>query len=152
MKHKDGDVFNTTATYIGHGINCVGLMGAGIAKTVREKYPQVYKEYKYLCDTDRLSPGTFFAYPVGDGKVIVNLTTQQKPGANAQYNHVFNALYTFSKQASDSNRIARSGKVIAIPEIGCGIGGLDLNMVYDIITFVERVFPEIEYEMWHYGG
>jgi O-acetyl-ADP-ribose deacetylase (regulator of RNase III) len=150
MRYKNGDVFNSTAGYIGHGVNCVGLMGAGIAKTVREKYPQVYNEYNYLCENDYLKAGSFFAYPGGDGKVIVNFATQVRPGPDAKYNHVFNALYSFSNQASDPARIARNGRVVAIPHIGCG--GLDILKVCAIIKMVEGFFPEIEYEVWNYGG
>ncbi len=148
---KHGDVFTTDATYIGHGVNCVGLMGAGIAKTVREQFPQVYAEYKYLCDTKYLRPGAVFCYPE-NGKVIVNLATQDKPGPDARYNAVFCSLYSFSSMASKPEKIAKNGNIIAIPQIGAGIGGLEWDKVEKIIQTIEYLIPEIVYEVWIYGG
>lgn len=149
MIEKNGDLFTTEATYIGHGVNCMGLMGAGVAKTVREKFPQTYEEYQYMCSHNYLIVGDFFPYDE-NGKVIVNLATQYRPGPDATYEAVFGALTKFSKQASTPRRITKNGNVIAIPEIGCGIGGLEWPVVKKIILLVEEIYPEIEYEVWHY--
>jgi O-acetyl-ADP-ribose deacetylase (regulator of RNase III) len=151
MIKKDGDVFTTRATYIGHGVNCYGVMGAGIAKTVRDKFPRVYDEYRQVCQNSRLKPGDFFVYPE-NGKVIVNLATQNKPGPDATYEAVFNSLAGFSKGASSPKRLRKNGNVIAIPQIGAGIGGLDWSIVESIIEVVEKMYPEIEYEVWTYGN
>jgi O-acetyl-ADP-ribose deacetylase (regulator of RNase III) len=150
MIEKQGDVFTTDATYIGHGVNCKGVMGAGIAKTIREKFPKVYDEYRQVCANGGLVPGSLFAYPE-NGKMIVNLATQNNPGPDATYEAVINSLLHFSKVASEPNKIKRYGNTIAIPEIGCGIGGLEWPIVELAIELVEEVYPEIEYEVWHYA-
>lgn len=148
--NKTGDVFTTDATYIGHGVNCKGVMGAGIAKTIREKFPKVYDEYRQVCQNGGLIPGAIFAYPE-NGKMIVNMATQNNPGPDATYDAVFSCLYRFSRTASQPGKIKRYGNVIAIPEIGCGIGGLELPIVEMAIEMVEEIFPDITYEVWHYG-
>lgn len=149
MIERKGDVFTTDAKYIGHGVNCKGVMGAGIAKTIREKYPLVYNEYRIVCQTNPPpKTGTYFVYP-GRDKLIVNLFTQFNPGPDAAYEWVFLSLLRFSRRASD--RIERNGNLVAIPEIGCGIGGLEWPVVKKIIETVEAIVPEIEYEVWHYG-
>lgn len=158
MIERNGDVFTTDAIYIGHGVNICGVMGAGIAKTIREKFPQVYKEYKAVCEhgNDNIQlglgwwTGDFFAYPE-NGKVIVNFSTQEKPGPDATYEAVFSSLFKFSKQAAHPKKIEKNGNIIAIPEIGCGIGGLEWPVVELIIEAVEAAVPEIEYEVWHYA-
>lgn len=149
MINKKGDVFTTDAIYIGHGVNCYGVMGAGIAKTVRDKFPKVYEEYAEVCRNDKLKPGSFFPYPQ-HGKMIVNLATQNKPGPDATYENVFNALAGFSRQASTTIRLEAFGNVIAIPQIGAGIGGLKWPVVEMIVELVEEMYPEIVYEVWEY--
>lgn len=149
MIERHGDVFTTEATYIGHGVNCKGVMGAGIAKTVREKFPKVYEEYRHVCGSGGMEPGAVFPYPE-NGKMIVNMATQYMPGPDATYQNVFNCFHNFSRGASMPDRISRYGNVIAIPQIGAGIGGLDWNLIKKIIEVVEEVHPAIEYEVWYY--
>ena len=48
IKHIKRDIFKSGADLICHQVNCQGVMGSGIAKQVREKYPKVYKEYKRI--------------------------------------------------------------------------------------------------------
>ena len=45
----DGDLFTTDARFIVHQVNCKGVMGSGVAKQVRNKYPHVFVEYKKAC-------------------------------------------------------------------------------------------------------
>lgn len=150
MIERNGDLFASAATYLGHGVNCKGVMGAGIAKTFKEKYPKNYAEYRRACERGELTPGAILAYPE-NGKVIVNMASQNNPGADATYLALFHALYRFSHNASRPERIAKFGNTIAIPEIGCGIGGLAWLVVKDTILLVENIYPDIEYEVWHYA-
>jgi O-acetyl-ADP-ribose deacetylase (regulator of RNase III) len=150
MIERNGDVFTTKATYIGHGVNCRGVMGAGIAKTIRDRYPQVYLEYQKVCDSGAgFVPGNFFVYPE-NGKVIVNFATQDMPGPDATYDAVFCSLYRFAEVASNPKKLAKYGNVVAIPEIGCGIGGLEWPIVKMLIEAVEEIHPDIVFEVWHY--
>jgi O-acetyl-ADP-ribose deacetylase (regulator of RNase III) len=123
-------------------------MGAGIAKTIREKFPKVYDEYKQVCEIG-LNPGDVFVYSE-NGKVIVNLATQYMPGPNATYEAVALSLMRLSRGASRPEKIAKYGRKIAIPEIGCGIGGLEWPVIEQIIKSAEAAYPEVEYEVWHY--
>jgi O-acetyl-ADP-ribose deacetylase (regulator of RNase III) len=146
---KHGDVFTTKATYIGHGVNCQGVMGAGIAKTIKDKFPKNFAEYKKFCDEGIMVPGVYGAY-AENGKVIVNLATQDYPGADAKYEHVFKSLYYFAQRAGRKDTLALHGNKVAVPEIGCGIGGLEWPKVKAIVQCVESMVPTIEFEVWHY--
>ena len=46
----DGDIFECNDDAILHQVNCQGVMGSGVAKQVRERYPYVYKQYRQLCE------------------------------------------------------------------------------------------------------
>lgn len=50
----DGDLFTTDARFIVHQVNCKGVMGSGVAKQVRNKYPHVFVEYKKACSEEML--------------------------------------------------------------------------------------------------
>jgi O-acetyl-ADP-ribose deacetylase (regulator of RNase III) len=157
MIEKTGDLFESDAVYLGHGVNVCGVMGAGIAKTFREKYPHNYTNYKAACEAGRLLPGGFMVVPERsvdrDGLVLItNLASQEKPGADASYNWLFGSLYSWASQAAEPNRLRLYGGRIAIPEIGCGIGGLEWDKVKHIIETVEILYPEITFEVWHYAG
>lgn len=58
MKHVKGDILTTPTqnedTVICHQVNCCGVMGAGLAKQIRDKWPVVFDEYKKICGADKL--------------------------------------------------------------------------------------------------
>src|SRR6478609_351635 len=150
MIEKQGDLFDSDAAYIGHGVNVCGVMGAGIAKAFREKYPHNYDNYKAACEQGRLQPGGFMVVPErrdsGRLVLITNLASQNKPGADASYPWLFRSLWTWAEQASEPNRLRLYGGIIAVPEIGCGIGGLEWPKVKRIMGVIEDCFPDIEFE------
>ena len=82
---QTGNIFTTRAQAIGHGVNTKGVMGAGIAFSVRLMYPEVYLEYRELCESGELQPGDVYtALDENSGRYIVNLASQDAPGANAR--------------------------------------------------------------------
>lgn len=73
---EKGDIFALENIFnYAHGCNCAGAMGKGIALQFRNKYPEMYQEYKMLCKTDRFTPGQVSDYNYGNGH-IYNLATQ----------------------------------------------------------------------------
>lgn len=154
MQIHTGDLFTSSAAYLGHGVNLRGMMGAGIAKTFRERYPINYAEYKKACAYGTLSLGDVLVIPEREEnnrlRLITNLATQDLPGPNAEYKAVFGSLFSWAEKASRPERLSKFGGIMAIPEIGCGIGGLELPKVKAIVKAVEYCFPDIEFEMWHY--
>lgn len=149
MIEKNGDVFTTEATFIAHGCNVDGVMGAGVAATVRSRYPSIYEAYKYVCDTGRFKVGDCYALMASDGKVILNLATQDRPGPHARYEWVAEALMEAASEA-EGMMPEQDSILIAMPEIGCGIGGLDWEQVQILVESTESSFDAVEFEVWHY--
>ena len=155
MMEKQGDLFTTDARYIAHGVNTQGMMGAGIAKKFREVFPNNYERYRYRCIEGMLAPGEFMVTPEqmnGEGRtfLVTNLASQNMPGPNAEYGLLAKSLLDFAKSASEPQKLRLYGGIVAIPEIGCGIGGLEWDSVKKILKTVEEVYPNIEFEVWHY--
>lgn len=113
-----GDLFEAQLPAIGHGCNTVGVMGAGIAKEFRRRWPAMYDEYRRRCDDGEFGLGDVFQW--GDSPVVFNLGTQPKPGPYA-------SLAAIEASVSLMIRLAdRSGlSTVGLPRIGCGLGGLD---------------------------
>lgn len=128
-----GDLFASNGRAIGHGVNCKGKMGAGIAVLFKKKYPDMYKEYSELCERGELVPGDCFIWDNGDGTFVYNLASQDYPGKDARLNWLGNAAVK-ALQHADKNNIKR----ICLPQIGCGIGGLEWNDVEALLRQVER--------------
>lgn len=123
MVFKTGDLMQAAEPAIAHGCNTHGVMGAGVARLVREQHPEAFYAYHAACQTGRFRLGTaqaVYSNPAGQpGHWIYNLGTQKAPGADATAWGVF---LSFANMAEDA--AARGINEIALPRIGCGIGGL----------------------------
>ena len=141
----DGNIFDCTENIIVHQTNCQGVMGSGIAKQVKERYPEVFNAYYHYCKTQELKDifGTALICQVSDYKYIANIFGQNTFGQGLQtdYDMLKNALKEVHDFAKENNLS------VAIPyKIGCGLGGGDWNTVYDIIT--EIFFDDVPYEIY----
>lgn len=144
-EHK-GDLFTSTAPILGHGVNCKGVMGAGIAKTFKAKWPDMYEGYRKACLSKELGPGQVYWWKSGPGKLVLNIASQDAPGANASYDLLVKGMsealaiiknwdFFRRKSAARSNIAISTAPVrLAIPRIGCGIGGLRWELVKPLIS------------------
>ena len=142
IKHIKCDIFESGADIICHQVNCQGVMGSGIAKQVREKFPWVYKEYKEFCDDERAHGRT----PLGrwqsvridpfSMKEIINIFAQENYGYDGQCYTDYEALRGCFNEINRTTPNA----TIAIPYLmGCHRGGGDWNIVYKMI---EEIFED----------
>lgn len=132
VRTHTGDLFDLIGTVdaLAHGANTVGAMGAGIATEFRRRWPDMYAAYRTECADGRFELGMFFAWPTRQ-VTIYNLATQPRPGPHADLDAVRAAL-TAAVRDAEAHRIRH----IAMPRIGCGLGGLDWDDVSAIIDGV----------------
>lgn len=148
VKHIKGDIFQSNADVILHQVNCQGVMGSGIAKQVREKYPVVYKTYKELCNQDTPKNLLGIAQPVkaNDKTIIVNIFAQENFGYDGKCYTDYDALRKGFETVRDNNK----DDSIAIPYLmGCHRGGGDWNKVYSMI---EEIFADCDVTLYEYNG
>src|SRR3954468_1308569 len=139
IKFVSGDLFDNVhgARALAHGCNCQGSMGAGVAKTFRADYPEMYEEYRRRCKAEprEFNLGDCWLWKDEARPWVFNLGTQEGYWrARASYEAIETALRAMRRQADDEG-IAR----IAIPRIGVGYGGLSWKKVKAI---VEEVFAD----------
>lgn len=126
-----GDIF-AEERIIAHGCNTQGLMGAGFARQVADRFPYVKERYVAACRAGVFVLG--YAQRVVDevGDVIVyNLGTQNQPGRHAT---PWGVYLSFANMLE--NAIRNSVTRIAIPRIGAGIGGLDWDS--QVVPMIEK--------------
>lgn len=135
-----GDVTNAKETIIAHQTNCMGVMGSGVAKALRAKYPDLFGQYKVYCDEVGLHNllGTT-QFVETEGKVIANMFGQYRYGRDKQHTDYLALMECF--EAVNSYAL-KNGLSIALPYlIGCGLGGGEWSVVFDM---AEKVFTEVD--------
>ena len=141
IKHIKCDIFESGADIICHQVNCQGAMNSGIAKQVREKYPEVYRQYRCWCEDMNFSKallGKIQFVNIPNGKIIINLFAQHKYGYDGNCYTDYEAL---KKTLTIVDAMAHKA-TIAIPYLmGCHRGGGDWNIVY---TMIEEIFKNSE--------
>lgn len=139
IEFKECNIFDSGADYIVHQVNCKGVMGSGLAKQVKINYPEVYRAYKYLCETNSASELLGRAQFVDtrykhntEFRGIINLFAQDGYGYSRRYTD-YEAMRTGLKQIAETFKFNSTAK-IAIPyNMGCCRGGGDWNLVFSII-------------------
>lgn len=128
IRYIKGDLFQVTSGVIAHGCNCIGVMGAGVAKTVRELYPEAFTRYYFTCST--YSPddliGVAQLIRVTPDLYIANCFTQKTIGKRGVVTKPADvgAIVTSLEYVAEfclSNGI----DTVSMPKIGAGLGGLD---------------------------
>jgi O-acetyl-ADP-ribose deacetylase (regulator of RNase III) len=103
-------------------------MGAGISVRFKQRYPEMYEQYLGKCRNDSLKPGDIFFYRSELKPSVFNLVTQRNlKGAKQEYlEQAVQKMFVKSGQEGITD--------IAMPEIGCGLGGMDVKSLKDTLS------------------
>ncbi len=126
IEECDKDIFTLDVEAIINPVNCVGVMGAGLALQFKERYSANYKAYKTACDNKMMVPGDLFTTKVANEgiKYIINFPTKKHFQNPSRIDYINKGLIAL-KQFIDMYQI----KTVGMPAIGCGLGGLNYNTV-----------------------
>lgn len=131
-----GDLFAIDADALAHGVNCAGVMGAGIAVEFARRWPVVLHRYRTACLNGTLRPGTCLPCAETSPHWIYCLATQPRPGPCAALPAIESAV-----RAMVGHALAAKVSRIGMPRIGCGLGGLRWS---EVRLIVERASEGIE--------
>ena len=135
-----GDLLNSEAPILVNTVNCVGVMGAGIALQFRQRFPHNYAVYRRACDRKLLKPGGVLRVS-DDGRTILNVATKdhwRNPSQLVWIEQILHALYTTYAATDD---------MIAMPLLGCGLGGLNPETVK---LLIHRFFSDVSVQVLVY--
>lgn len=111
LKSKAQTVVNT--------VNCVGVMGKGLAAEFKKRYPQMYRTYKDICENKLLEPGKLWLWQ-GPDQWVLNFPTKKHWKNPSRLEWIEAGLNKFVSEYQH-----RGIREISFPRLGCGNGGLD---------------------------
>ena len=123
IRYVTGDILQAPAEAIVNTVNCVGVMGRGIALQFKNAYPDNFKAYEKACKAGEVQPGRMLVYPLPTGrnpKYIINFPTKRHWRGNSRMEDIDAGLAAL-RGTIEQHGIAS----IAIPPLGCGLGGLN---------------------------
>lgn len=130
-------------------VNCVGVMGKGIALQFKNKWPENFKAYKTACDRGEVRLGRMFVYDSGGllkPNFIINFPTKQHWRGKSEIGSIRTGLVDLIEQV----RRLRI-RSIAIPPLGCGNGGLNWSDVRPMIEAAFSNLPDVEVYLFEPG-
>lgn len=123
IRFLSGDILSADAEALVNTVNCVGIMGRGIALQFKNAFPGNYELYREACDRGELVPGRMFVVPtnqITNPKWIVNFPTKRHWRGNSKIGDIVAGLEDLRKFI-----VLNDVKSIAIPPLGSGLGGLN---------------------------
>lgn len=143
LKQDDVDAIVNT-------VNCVGVMGKGIALQFKNKWPANYKAYETACKKELVTIGRMFIYDSGGlikPNFIINFPTKNHWRGNSKIEYIQDGLSDLINQVQ-----RLSIKSIAIPPLGCGNGGLEWKEVKHLIEQAFSELPTVEVRLFEPTG
>lgn len=130
-----GDLLDVTEGIVCHQVNCMGVMGSGVAKQLREKWPQIFTSYRNLCVLNECSTtllGFVDFVQIEDNLQVANLFCQHNYGKDGYVFTNYDAIHKALKIVHDY--ALKNNLTIHLPwRMGCGLGGGDWEIVHGII-------------------
>lgn len=133
-----GNLFDSKAEALVNTVNCVGIMGKGIAYQFKRAYPDMFKDYERRCRAGQVRLGQVTEYPVGDGRLIINFPTKDHWKAHSRLEDIQAGLLSLRVLIQE-----HSIKSVALPPLGCGNGGLHWPDVRQQIEDVLGVLTDV---------
>jgi len=132
-----GNILEADAEALVNTVNCVGFMGKGIALQFKQAFPANFKAYQAACHAGQVVPGRMLIFDNGrliNPRYIINFPTKRHWRGKSRLADVRSGLKAL---IADIRRLGVHS--IAVPPLGCGLGGLDWKKVRPII---EQAFSE----------
>ena len=128
LEFVKGDIFDAPADIRVNTVNCVGVMGAGVALAFKQRYPDMFKDYQRDCQDGRVKPGTMHIWKSLGGDWIINFPTKRDWREPSRYEDIASGLEDLRRYLDGIGQVT-----VALPALGCGHGGLDWNRVSEMI-------------------
>jgi O-acetyl-ADP-ribose deacetylase (regulator of RNase III) len=138
VEFKTGDLLKEPAQALVNTVNCVGVMGKGIALQFKKAYPENYYQYRIACDKRLVVPGTMFIVPIDCQRHIINFPTKRHWRENSRLGDIKSGLAALIEEVQEREIMS-----IAIPKLGCGNGGLDWDVVKPLIVTAFEELPDV---------
>ena len=148
IQYVSGDILLTGADAIAHGVAPNDNFKQGLAYSLRERWPSMYKDFRHYCHTTHPKEGGLWSWKGPGGPIIINLLTQQHPPSKdanpgkASLSNVNHSLKALSKE------LKKNGiKSLALTKVSTGVGGLDWD---DVKPLIESTLSNLDIPVYLY--
>ena len=150
IRFKTGDILAEDAEALVNAVNCVGIMGRGIALQFKKAFPENFRVYAEACERGEVRPGRMFVFETRqftNPRYIVNFPTKRHWRGNSRIEDIQAGLKDLATVIRERN--IRS---IAVPPLGSGLGGLEWSDVRPRIEKALRGFNELDIAVFEPRG
>ena len=123
-----GDLFESRAQTLVNTVNCVGVMGKGVALEFKKRFPAMFQDYAARCERKQVHLGSPYLYRDPSGRLIVNFPTKDHWRSPARLSDIDRGLDYFVQHFAEWGIDS-----VAMPPLGCGNGGLEWSEVGPLI-------------------
>lgn len=138
---RHGDILTANTEALVNTVNCVGVMGRGIALQFRKAFPENFKVYEVACKREEVQPGKMLVYETGlltRPRYIINFPTKRHWKGKSQMKDIEAGLPALIEEIRK-----RGIRSVAVPPLGCGLGGLDWSKVRPKIVHAFENVPGV---------
>ena len=145
IRTKKGDMFAEPVEALVNTVNCVGVMGKGVALEFKNRWPANFRAYKSLCDAKGLKPGHMFVFDTKElftsegPRYLINFPTKAHWRSKSKVEYIEDGLDALVEAIREHGI-----ESIAIPPLGCGNGGLDWAEVRPLIEKRLSVLDDVD--------
>jgi O-acetyl-ADP-ribose deacetylase (regulator of RNase III) len=143
---SEGNLLQAQAEALVNTVNCVGFMGKGIALQFKQAFPANFREYEAACKAGQMLPGRMLIHDNGRLALphyIINFPTKRHWRAKSQLTDIREGLQAL---VEDVRRLGI--RSIAVPPLGCGLGGLDWEVVRPLIEHAFAALPDVQVQLF----
>ena len=142
IKYTKGNILKADTHAIINTVNCVGVMGKGLALQFKKAFPENFKAYKKDCDQKAVVVGKMFIFDslsASNPRFIINFPTKNHWRGKSKYEFIEEGLKDLRKQIENLKITS-----VAVPPLGCGLGGLDW---YKVRSMIENCLGSLDIEI-----
>lgn len=145
-----GNLLEADTEALVNTVNCMGFMGKGIALQFKKAFPLNFTAYQKACRAKEVQPGRMFIYPTGmpgNPRYIINFPTKRHWRGKSRIEDIESGL-----KALVAEVLERKIASIAVPPLGCGLGGLDWGRVRSLIMASFSELPNVHVLLFEPSG
>lgn len=142
IEYKSGDILQEDTEALVNTVNCVGVMGRGIALQFKDAFPDNFKAYAKACRMEEVQPGRMFVFETGqltNPIYIINFPTKRHWRGESRLEDIEAGLKALVQTLNQLNIHS-----IAIPPLGSGLGGLEWAVVKPLIESTLKPLSDIQ--------
>ncbi len=150
ISYKCGNILAEDVEALVNSVNCVGVMGRGIALQFKNAFPENFKAYATACKRNEVQPGRMFVFETGNltgPRYIINFPTKRHWRGKSRIEDIESGLVALAREIKERN--IRS---IALPPLASGLGGLEWREVHQHISEGLKGLPEVRIIVFEPGG